>query len=595
MIMKLRAQHTIGLLAAAMLIASAGPASAQTGAAAQVPPSAPSSSIVEGVFRLAGNVTDNTGSQQQVGKYDLLSNGVLPQTELKLWGDSGSTRFDVSAWFGGESHYQRYSGLLDFNRIVKADVSYGRFPHRLGHDTMWYVDSASGIGGTFVVRHTDTDPTAAYQFDYGDLNARLEFAIPQARGLKLFVSHRQQTRDGHHQSLTTNHCSNCHTVGYTRTMEQKTRDLVAGLRWGNSRVAIDYSVLNRAFREDAAALTHVYDRAVHPATLQDVFYNRVIYDQRDGAQAFDTTPGADKTTHTVNARVALPNDGSLTGLFVRSSSTNTDLDLKTTYTGGSGRFAIPINKQLTFRGSLRAYDIESDSIFVDIPGTVSPAGPTAGLTYEQAYPTVGELSFLRESSLSRSPTDFSLELAYQPFKRTTLRVAYDWESVTRDHFEVEKTTTQSVRVAGRGRVNKTFDWRFRFDQDWVTDPFTYEHAAIPQTLQPYPSPGNLPFTGLQYFTMYRSRQADLTAFPTAATFVDGSATWSPAPRVSVTGHYRYRTASNDDLNFSTWDNSAHTPGFEAWIAPGDRWSLMAGYTYQRQRLETMFSTLAFGG
>ena len=34
---------------------------------------------------------------------------------------------------------------------------------------------------------------------------------------------------------------------------------------------------------------------------------------------------------------------------------------------------------------------------------------------------------------------------------------------------------------------------------------------------------------------------------------------------------------------------------EVSIAAGDRWSLMGGYTYQRERLETMFSTLAFVG
>ncbi len=593
--MKRRAQHDNGLLAAAMIIALAGTASAQTGAAPQAPPAAPAPSIVEGVFRLAGHASDNTGSQQQVGQYDLLGNGAVPRTELQLWGEGEKTRFDLSAWWGGESHYQRYTGLLDVNRVLKADVSYERFPHRLGHDSMWYVDSASGIGGTFVVRHTDTDPGANYQLDYGDLNARLDLSIPQAPGLKLFVSHRQQTREGYHQSITTNHCANCHTTSYTRKMDQQTRDLAAGLRFSAGAVSFDYSLLNRTFDEDAAGLTHVYDRAVHPVSLLEVFYNRVQYDQRDGALPAGTTPGGDKTTHTVNARVGLPGDASLTGLFVRSSSSNTDLDLKTTYTGGSGRFVVPITRQLTFKGSLRTYDIESDSVFVTVADTVSPAGTTAGLTYEQAYPTVGELSFLRESSLSRSPTDFSLELAYQPAKRTTLRVAYDWESLTRDHFDVDKTTTQTLRAAGRGRVGKTFDWRFRFDQDWITDPFTYEHAAIPQTLQPYASPGLVPFTGLQYFTMYRSRQANLTAFPTSSTFVDGAATWSPKPRVSVTGHYRYRTASNDDLNFSTWDNAAHTPGLEVWVAPGDRWSVMAGYTYQRQRLETMFTTLAFGG
>ena len=37
------------------------------------------------------------------------------------------------------------------------------------------------------------------------------------------------------------------------------------------------------------------------------------------------------------------------------------------------------------------------------------------------------------------------------------------------------------------------------------------------------------------------------------------------------------------------------PGVEIWIGPGEHWSLVAGYTDQRERLETLLSTLAFSG
>jgi hypothetical protein len=135
----------------------------------------------------------------------------------------------------------------------------------------------------------------------------------------------------------------------------------------------------------------------------------------------------------------------------------------------------------------------------------------------------------------------------------------------------------------------------RFDQAWTQDPFQHEHAAVPLVLQPFGSPGNVPFTGLQYFTMYDSRQANLTSFPTRDRRMDTNLSWTPSPRASLSVHYRWRGASNDDLNFSTWDRSVQAPGAELWIAPGDRWSVMAGYNYGRERLETMFTTLAFNG
>jgi hypothetical protein len=419
--------------------------------------------------------------------------------------------------------------------------------------------------------------------------------VPAAPGLRLFVSHRQEWRDGFHQSLATSHCANCHVTSYTRELSQRTRDTSAGLRYEFASGSAGYRFENRDFVENASGLTHAYDGAVHPASLADVFYSRVQYDLRDGALPFDTTPGMTKNSHVIDASVGLPGDARVTGVFTRSSATNKDTDLGTTYTGGTGRLVVPIGAKLTLAGAFRHYDLESDSVFVEVTDTVAPAGPSAGLTYEQAYPSLGELSFLRESSASRGPTDFRLELAYRPMKGTTLNIGYDWESITRDHFEVAKTTTQTLKLSGRGRAGKALQWRVRFDQDWTTDPFAYEHAAIPEVLQPYQSPGNVPFTGLQYFEMYRSRQASLTSVPTSATRLDPSVTWSPAPRVSITGHYRYRTAGTDELNFSTWDQSSHTPGAEVYIAAGDRWSLMGGYTYQRERLETMFSTLAFVG
>ena len=54
-------------------------------------------------------------------------------------------------------------------------------------------------------------------------------------------------------------------------------------------------------------------------------------------------------------------------------------------------------------------------------------------------------------------------------------------------------------------------------------------------------------------------------------------------------------ASNEDLGANTWNQSLHMLGAQIYVAPADRWSLAAGYTYQRERTETLFSTLAFVG
>ena len=55
-------------------------------------------------------------------------------------------------------------------------------------------------GGTFIVRHDDTDPGARYGIGRGELDARVNVTIPELHWLKLYASHRQDARQGHRQS-----------------------------------------------------------------------------------------------------------------------------------------------------------------------------------------------------------------------------------------------------------------------------------------------------------------------------------------------------------------------------------------------------------
>ncbi len=577
--------------APALTLMLAWPAGAQTGT---VPP-ANKPPLVEGVFTAGGATNDNSGAPERVSEYDVLRQGVLGRLGARLWGDQGLLRFDAQAQYGGTSKDQLYLGDLNYARWLKVHVKYLRFPRRLDHDPLSYVDAASGIGGTFVVTHTDYDRSARYGLTRGQLESDVEVAPPSMPALRLFASHRKESREGVRQSLTTSHCATCHVVSYGRGVKESTRDLSAGLRLVLSRFGVEYSYLDRRFAEHAAALTNVYERGVQPATLADVFLNRLQYDSRAGALPFDLTPASSKQTHVLKARVTLPGDASASGTLTRSKVANRDTNVGYTYTGGTGRLVIPIGRKLVVRGGMRKYEIQADDVFVDIVEQVSPAGPTAGLTYAAAYPTFGSPDYVRKSALSRTPTELGLDLTWTPLRRTSVQAGYAWEEIQRTSFDVQKTTTSTLTLRGRSRPWKHVEARTRFEYDWVTDPFVNARAALPAVLQPYQSPNNLPFTGLQYYQMYDSRRADLTSFPTRRARFDQSGAWSPSPRISLNAHYRLDSSSNDKLNFSTWSRMAHALGAEIWVAPADRWSLMAGYTLNRERLDTMFSTLAFVG
>lgn len=579
---------------------TAGAWPATVGAQAPVASSAPAApgtggTIWEGVFTFGALASDREGDLGRVGEFDVLRQGAVPSLAAELWGERDGVSFDVSARNAGDRRAQRYVANVDFNRWVRAHVRYQRFPHRLEHDPLAYLDSASNINGTFVVTHEDTDPGARYQVDHGELDARVSIALPA--GVSFFVAHRQQMRDGARQATTVNHCATCHIRGYTRSIDETTRDLSAGAKLALGALSVDYTYTNRLFTSDAPAILTQYDNAVHPATLQDIFLNRVQYEQEDGLLPMATVPGLRKDLHVLRASLALPREAWLSGQFTKSVSRNEDTRLEVDYTGGSGRLVVPLHPKLTLRADLRRYHIDADDVFVEVVEKINPAGPIAGLTYEQAYPSVGELDWTRYSERSRTPTELGLELRYQPRKKTTLRVAYEWERIERPHGEIDETTTNSVLVSGRAAFGKRASYRFRFRNDWIDEPFRFVHAATPAILQPFPSPGTpaSPLLGLQYYEFYRSRSSDLTSFPSRDLRLDQTVSWTPNERVSVSANYRLRDSKNDELNYSDWTRSAHSPGVDLWVAGGERWTVSAGYQYQRERLETLFSTLAFVG
>lgn len=565
----------------ALVLALSGPV------LAQAPQHKPEGSIVIGA-----SVGSNTDSVNRLGEYAVAKDGTLPALAARLWGKNGSMTFDLLASHGGDSRDQKYGAF--FNAAggrVKASFTFDRFLHRLDHDPLDYVDA--GIA-TFVVRATDHDPGAAYSSTNGIFNANVEVAATD--NLRLFASHTTQLRDGVHQSLTTSHCANCHINSYSRKLDQTTQTVAAGARLNAGRLSMDYTFENRTFEEKSATLTHTYDNAVQPLTLADVFVSRVQYDDGSGALPFDLQPKFSKQTNTVRAAVALPGDGAVSGNFTRSTSDNDHAGMGAAFTGVNGRFVFPLGKRAYVKAFFRKYEIETDSVFVDVAEPIAPAGPSAGLTYAQNYPGMLPLDYQTESTASRTPTEMALELAFRPGRKSSINLGYDYESVERADFMVEKSTTSTFKASATYRPDKTLSLRARYEQAMTTDPFTNLKAAKPAVLQTTPTPGLVPFgTALQYFEMYASRSVDLGAFPTDSLMVDGGLTWAPSQTFTVSAHYRYRDMKNDALNASKWSHAIHMPGVEVYVAPNDRFTLAAGWGFQKDTLDTVFGTLNFVG
>lgn len=560
---------------------------------AQEAPTVDLPAALNGIFFFGGMYNDNDGSLYPVGKYNALEQGGVARLGLAMEGNSSSGVFyDLEGRFGGVESDQSYALGADFKRYVDAQVTYNRFPVRFDNDPLAYPDAAIG---NFVVRNDHFDPTRELEMTHSNFDARATVTVPGAEALKISAGYHRDVRNGHDYGITSSKCSNCHLEAKLRPIDQITNEYDVGAIVEQARWAIEYQYRHRNFEEREAAPTNLYDDPLHPASLAPVFGNRISYSSAAGELPFFQIADTTKNSHLLRGRVTLPAEVKLTGNYSHIETTNENTAVKAKSQGWKGRVVIPVRKGMSFQVTGRGYDLEVDDFFVDIVEPVSPAGPTANQTYQQFYPEVGNIDFLRQSVRNRSPTEFIVDFNYKPFRRTSLLVGYEHEVVDRDHFDIERTVTDVFRVNFNTRFGRQVKSRTTFDSAWIDDPFAAEHAALPSVVQSTPSRGGVPFFGLQYFGMYDARQATLTALPDRANHFYQSVSWSPSSRFSVVGHYRYRGRSNDSLNFSEWERKIHLPGVELWIAPDERWHITTGYNYMRDQAKTLYSVLAFDG
>ncbi len=586
---------TYTLLAGNLLVAQspASPEQQPAQGAAPAQPSGYGGNVFVGTRGL-----DNNNYLGRVSEYDTSRQGLRPSIGAGFWGQNGNVYLDFRGEHRGDARDQQYSFQLDAGGYFKIRTTYDRFIHRLDHDPLSILDAAKG---SVVVRSNDFAPGAEYVPGRNEVRTEITGRIPSLPWLTLRAGHRSQLQHGDVQARTLAKCSNCHISAVSKRIDQRLHDLTAGLSLRFSHVAIDYDYLNRQFNERGLTPSIQYDDAVHPATLTDVFGNRVSFDNAQGLFPFSQVPDVRKSAHSLKARFGLPKEAKLSAALTSSHGENKFTGLGVDALGWSSKFTVPLGKRVNFVARFKKLDVDADDVFVDLGEPVSTAGPQAGKTFSEAYPGYGSVDYWRRSVVSRSQVTTSAELGARLAKFTTVRGGYQFNQVKRDNFEIEKSDTNRVFASflTRQSSKRWGDWsgRIRYLLEHTRDPFTYRNAALPPELQPKPSPGNppSPLLGTQYYTMYAARQANLTNFPNWSHSVEPSWTWSPNPRVSMTLHYRLRSEKNTDLNFSDWERDVHMPGAELWVAPTGKLNFTLAYSFQNERSRSLFVLPAFDG
>lgn len=591
--------------------------------------------------------------------------GVGAYGKVDLGAHSGGLAVEAGAEVFG-SRDQKYDLGIDANRIFRLKSDYQKYQHWLGHDQLNYLDAAippainpsTGLPyvagsqvtlgpnvvpgfirpGTYIpttgqvnagaappappgndainqqigrasVYGEDLTPGADFNIRYSEWENQADIAIPQLPNLTLHAGYRMQKREGIEQSIGMSKCTACHITGQGREVDEATKDLSAGVTGKFGRLTVDYTFLDREFREQANSPVRWYDPALSPAgnyfapggTLtQRPFDNRLAYEYTDGVLAYDSTPDSDKQSHTLKARYDFSRDTSLVGSWVNAtveSDKNSepgifvlnDDNLETDYDGYAFKFATKLLPQLklALRGKLEEIDADDVALTYYTIGTLAQGNlggnlPTNAFTASYDALTAREILTLGADAI------------YRLTPKSSLKLAYEYQEVDRDAEDYDTTRSQSIEATYRAKYSKSLSTRVSYRYENIDDPFQHTDAAgfiNPATGLPYannqdltPVIGSGSLYGTQFYDL---RQTDLSNLPEDIHEGKASVTWSPRPNLSATVSYRIKMEEND-LDRSTWEQTTHSPSLSLWYAPTGDLSFTVAYNYFAQATEAKF-------
>lgn len=532
------------------------------------------------------------GSQNVISRYSPANQGTRPGVRLGLWGFSDGFGYDIYGKYGGDSTDQQYDVGIDLKRYWKSRFEFNKLPHRLINDPLVNLDAAKGGP---VVRHTSNDEDTNYCPVYQD--ARWTNRVNVGPLVTLRFDYRNQIRKGTFQGRVMSKCSTCHVVSDVNEMDQRTQEWKAGVEIGNRKAKLLYEYMNREFEERAPTPMYEYDEVQHPVTGARVFTNRAQFEGSDGPLPYNDLPRFEKRRHLVKGRVELSeNGGALIGTYVRGIDRNRTQDYDVDTNLLSGKYYGLLGGIFQVNLGVRDLNIDADSLFVDVNERVADGGPPpqVGKTYAESYPSYGEADYWTRSSLTRNIFDVKVDGRLKLAHRTYFRVGYFYEGLERPTFEVRNTTTNSLRFGFSSSAYKSLRTQLKYQYNSISRPFTHVHAALPPGLQMEPVPN--PFVGVQYYEVYRAREANLTNFPTKEHNLFASVTWTPSDRIGLTAQFRGVEGSNGKANdLSDFNDSVMAPSVQLWLAPSEKVDLLASYTFTGRRTDSLFTIAVYDG
>ena len=421
---------------------------------------------------------------------------------------------------------------MDLSRIFKSETDYSRFIHFLDHDPLDnqidFVDSSPGKNNVIV---------------RSELQSNNRFVIPALPYVQFKADYRLMTKTGHQQATTVSDCTKCHVMSVSKRINQSTRDIRAGAQVNIGFMSLDYTHLDRQFREHADAPTAFYP----PLSPSFPFFP--VY----GVQTYDQVPDSETRTDQISTQFRLPYRSSLFTSYVNGRNENRDEDRDRDFSNFYARFNSLFSKYLNLRFKYRDYSMDND-MDKFLPKSLS------GITPDPPRSMTRDIRMFGFEGISR-------------FKRwITFRAGYEKEHSDRDHLgdgnfslTTDKQTFKSSLIL---RPHRNININFRYKMEDTDDPFTSFLEAGPF--------------------------AEMTSLPTDSQDWYTDITWTPRNNLSFLASYRLENLDNNHLS---WHDKRKTYIFSAWMSVSERLSITG--TYSRQDRHTgspvLFGSPNLGG
>lgn len=466
--------------------------------------------------------------------------------------------------------------------------------------------------GRAAVFGEDLVPNAVFSVKRRELISKSDLTLPMLPNLTFHFKFRNEDRNGLKQSIGMSKCTSCHLTGQSKEIDENTRDITAGVTGKFGLLTLDYSFLNRQFREDATPPIRLYDPALSPGSAMPANYftggaqafdNRLLYDYRNGPLRYDETPDSNKDSHIAKAKLDLPGNTTVMASYVKSTIDSgktaepgtfsfngaNQTKLKTDYDAYGGKLTTVFGKRLTVSLRGRAERIRDDDValsFDTLPLTTTTANTVFGSAPNQFVPTAASLNPTRFSTLTRDTVTAGMDAVYRLATRTTVRLGYDYKLEDRHLEALGKTTSHTLKASLNTRPTKTLTGRAAVSYKTIDNPYKNHNAAL--TNETTNTFGTTVASGATYGTqLYDRRTADLTNQPDHV--IDGTlaTTWSPSSSTAVTAMYHVKREEND-LSSSSWRQTTHGPGLTVWYAPSNQVNMTLSYNYLNQSSGTAF-------